>query len=234
MNTVWCKRVALFCVLFTLATSAAAQDTQRFEAFGGYSFLHDNHMLPGKTSIFNGWDGSLTVFLNHWLGVTSDFSGYYGSAIYVFPGIPGVVTESAEKYTNDSYTFLFGPHFVYRKSRYAPFAQTLFGAIHELTPNPTVIVPPTYLNCNPPMTCGGTVTGARTSDTNFAMTVGGGLDIDVGHGISIRPVQAEYFLRRFSALVPAGGTQLVDYVAYRNDFRYSGGVTFRFGPHLKP
>lgn len=58
---------------------------------------------------------------------------------------------------------------------------------------------------------------------------GGGLDIDVGHGISIRPVQAEYLLRRYSAIVPAGGTQLVNWVTYNNDFRYSAGVTFRFG-----
>jgi opacity protein-like surface antigen len=221
------RAIALLSVTLTLMISAAAQDTQRFEAFAGYSLLHDNHMLPDKTSNFNGWDGSLTVFLNQWFGVTSDFSGHYGSAIYVIPSPPGL-TDSAVKDTNDSYTFLFGPHFVYRRSRYAPFAQVLFGAIHEVTPS-TILVPPL---CEPPLACGGTITGARTSDTNFAMTVGGGLDIDVGHGISIRPVQAEYLLRRYSALVPEGGTQFVNWVTYINDFRYSAGVTFRFGSML--
>jgi opacity protein-like surface antigen len=226
VSTGWCKRVLLLSLPLALLISAAAQDTQRFEAFGGYSLLLDNHMLPGETSSFNGWDGSLTVFLNSWLGVTSDFSGHYGSAVYVIPPPLGG-TPGKRQYTDNSYTFLFGPHFVHHWSRYAPFGQALFGAIHELTPS-TLLVPPT---CPPPETCSGIVTGARTSDTNFAMTLGGGLDIDVGHGISVRPVQAEYLLRRYSATVPDDGSFFTR-VSYINDFRYSGGVTFRFGDHL--
>jgi hypothetical protein len=226
MNTFRCKGLFLSLVPFILLGAASAQDTQRFETFGGYSLLHDDHMLFGQTSNFNGWDGSLTVFLNSWLGLTSDFSGHYGSAVDVIPPPPGG-TPGKIKYTDNSYTFLFGPHFVHHWSRYAPFGQVLFGPIHELTPS-TILVPVT---CPPPQTCGGTVTGARTSDTNFAMTVGGGLDIDIGHGLSIRPVQAEYLLRRYSATVPENGS-FPTRVAYFNDFRYSGGVTFRFGPTL--
>ena len=216
--------IAVLCLFaITLTRAAAAQDTQRFEAFGGYSLLHDNHMLPEGPSNFNGWDGSLTVFLSRWFGVTSDFSGHYGSDFFTIT-VPGETSPGSYKYTDNSYTFLFGPHFVYRRSRYAPFGQVLLGAIHELTP--VVFTPPV---CPPPLGCGGTLTGERTSDTNFAMTVGGGLDIDVGHGISIRPVQAEYLLRRYSAIIPAGGTSLVNYVSYNNAFRYSAGITFRFG-----
>lgn len=220
----------LLLVSVAVLASAAAQDTQRFETFGGYSLLHDNHMLPyvsGGASSFNGWTSSNTVFLNRWLGVTSEFSGNYGSTIFVIPPPPGG-TPGKRKYTNNSYTFLFGPHFVYHRSRYAPFAQALFGVLHELTPT-TDLVPVT---CPPPEVCNGTVTGARTSDTNFAMALGGGLDVRIGHGISIRPVEAEYLLRRYSALVPNGGTQLVNYATYFNGFRFSTGITFRFGEHL--
>lgn len=218
------RSVYLFLFALTLAVSASAQDTQRFETFAGYSLLHDNHMLPQGPSDFNGWDGSLTGYLNNWLGVTSDFSGHYGSAIYLIPASPGG-TSGKREYTNDSYTFLFGPHFVHHWSRYTPFAQVLFGVIHELTPTTLL----QDVTCPPPQNCTAVITGARTSDTNFAMTAGGGLDINVGHGISIRPIQAEYLLRRYSATVPNNGS-LINWVTYVNDFRYSAGVTFRFGP----
>lgn len=226
MKTGWYKRVLLLSLPLALLVSVAAQDTQRVEVFGGYSLLHDDRMLPGETSNFNGWDSSLTVFLNSWLGVTSDFSGHYGSAVYVIPPPLGG-TPGKRGYTDNSYTFLFGPHFVHHWSRYAPFAQALFGPIHELTPSTDLVL----VTCPPPETCSSKLTGARTSDTNFAMTLGGGLDIDVGYRFSIRPVQAEYLLRRYSATVPDNGL-FINHVSYINDFRYSGGVTFRFGPHL--
>jgi opacity protein-like surface antigen len=220
------KAICLLVVGLVCATTAVAQDTQRFEAFGGYSLLHDSHSLPEKISNFSGWDSSLTVYLNRWFGVTSDFSGHYGSAIYVIPTLPGG-TAGKKEYTNNSYTFLFGPHFVYHRSRYAPFGQALFGVIHELTPSRLLV----DITCPPPnQMCTAQVTGARTSDTNFAMALGGGLDIDIGHGISIRPVQAEYLLRRYSEVQNNRGT-LVTIVNYRNDFRYSTGVVFNFGPH---
>jgi hypothetical protein len=63
------------------------------------------------------------------------------------------------------------------------------------------------------------------------MALGGGLDIDVGHGISVRPVQADYILQRFVATLPDNGN-LVSHTFYFNHFRYSAGVVFRFGPHL--
>jgi hypothetical protein len=56
------------------------------------------------------------------------------------------------------------------------------------------------------------------------MALGGGLDIALSHGISIRPVEVDYLLLREPALVNQSGT--------KNTFRYSGGVTFRFGSHL--
>jgi hypothetical protein len=48
------------------------------------------------------------------------------------------------------------------------------------------------------------------------MALGGGMDIAVGHGFSVRPVQAEYILRRVGSFND-------------NQFRYSTGVVFRLG-----
>jgi hypothetical protein len=63
------------------------------------------------------------------------------------------------------------------------------------------------------------------------MALGGGLDIDLHHGISIRPVQAEYLLRRHSAKVADNGS-FHTRVSYYNDFRYSTGIVLNFGSHL--
>jgi hypothetical protein len=63
------------------------------------------------------------------------------------------------------------------------------------------------------------------------MALGGGLDIELGHGISLRPGQAEYLLRRAVYWLPNNGS-LVSSVYYANTFRYSTGIVFRFGRHL--
>ncbi len=58
--------------------------------------------------------------------------------------------------------------------------------------------------------------GSGLSDNSFGMALGGGLDVLGLHGhIGIRLVQADYLMSRF-----ASSTQ--------NNFRYSGGVVFRF------
>jgi hypothetical protein len=63
------------------------------------------------------------------------------------------------------------------------------------------------------------------------MALGGGLDVNLGHGISLRPVQADYLLQRVSATLPDNGA-FYSHTFYFNHFRYSAGVVFRFGPHL--
>jgi hypothetical protein len=53
MNTGWCRWALLLSLPLALLVSAAAQDTQRVEVFGGYSLLHDNELLP-EAAIFSG------------------------------------------------------------------------------------------------------------------------------------------------------------------------------------
>jgi hypothetical protein len=57
------------------------------------------------------------------------------------------------------------------------------------------------------------------SETAFAMTAGGGIDVTVSRHLAVRPVQAEYFLTKF----PDGADNR------QNNFRYSAGIVFRFG-----
>ena len=65
----------------------------------------------------------------------------------------------------------------------------------------------------------GSALGTSGSDNAFAMAFGGGLDIGVAKHVAIRPAQFEYVLTTY------------DISGYRpqNNFRYSGGVVFRWG-----
>jgi hypothetical protein len=230
MNTGWCGRVLLLSVPFLLLALATAQDTQRVEVFGGYSLLHDHSLVPYAAN-FSGWDTSTTIFLNRWLGATADFSGHYASTTWTAPPpFPGA-TGGTYEFTNNPYSFLFGPHFTYRRSRYAPFGQALFGVTHS-APTETTLIPPLCPSggSGPIQTCGGSVSGSSSS-TDFTMALGGGLDIDLGHGVSVRPVQADYILERYVATIPDNGI-FVSHTSYFNYFRYSAGLVFRFGPHL--
>src|SRR5579863_4701465 len=155
MNTGWCKRVLLLSIPFVLSIAAAAQDAQRFETFAGYSFSNGSFYVPGGTN-FSGWDTSTTVFFRRWFGITSDFSGHYGAGNFTLPNpYPQYVTPETDRNTAHAHTFLFGPHFTYRRSRYAPFVQTLFGVQHTWA-STTVLVTET---CTPPIGCSGSPAG---------------------------------------------------------------------------
>jgi hypothetical protein len=205
-------------VVAILAIAAAAQNTQRFETFGGYSLTHDSSFFEPGTN-YSGWDTSTTVFFNRWLGFTSDFSGHYGGQTLPVLCTPGGCFEAHASV--NAYTYLFGPHFTYRRSRYAPFAQTLFG-VHRPSEISRLVSSPL---CPQPSSCGTVQLDSRQPYTKFAMSVGGGLDIAIGHGFSIRPIQAEYLLLR----EPFFDSNLNPITVNNNVFRYSTGVTYHFG-----
>jgi hypothetical protein len=224
------KRIALLSVVVISAIVASAQQTQRFETFGGYSLTNDGSFFVAST---NGWDTSTTVFLNRWLGFTTDFSGHYGSGVVPVFATPGAVY--GEKQSPSSYTYMAGPHFTYRRSRYAPFVQTLFGVYHTGTASTPVV----STNCSsPPYSCsnytpispnGSFSVAPNYPYTKFALAAGGGLDIALRRGISIRPIQMEYLLLREPGVNFSTGAP---FTYNYNTFRFSTGMTFRFGPHI--
>ena len=61
--------------------------------------------------------------------------------------------------------------------------------------------------------------GDSSSENSFAMTAGGGIDFKVSRHVSIRPVQAEYFLTK----VPDGLNNR------QNNLRIGAGVVVRLG-----
>jgi opacity protein-like surface antigen len=205
------------------------QDYPRIEVFGGYSFLHSgNHdsrlnaqNLPPSfvgTSIYlasdgtanlNGWEGSITLNLNKWVGITSDFSGHYGSMkfdefqqVIVVPAPPPVFART-ENPGFSSHSFLFGPRFTYRNTeRVIPFAHVLFGVNREAADTSEIVPAPGIYD--------------DVKETSFAFAAGGGLDFKISKRIAVRAPQIDYLLN------------------YRNDDRHnniriSAGLVFRLG-----
>ena len=113
--------------------------------------------------------------------------------------------ENADSVNNGGHglsliSFTAGPRFSFSiHSRFAPFAQGLFGAAHGF-------------NSYFPVTAGQTDTA-----TAFAMIAGAGFDVRFARHIAIRPIEADYLLTR----LPNGinGAQ--------NNLRLSAGVVLR-------
>jgi hypothetical protein len=103
----------------------------------------------------------------------------------------GVVGEFGGHYFEDVklHTFLVGPKFTYRGERVSPYFQTLVGGAHLKV---------------------------FDSDTAFAWTVGGGVDVKIHQNVAIRVIDVTYLLTRFG-----NGNQ--------NNGRISAGLVFRFG-----
>ncbi len=105
----------MLAILFIVACTvpAVAQEgLPKAEFFGGYQYLRIGGPSGANT---NGWNAAVTGNINHWFGVTADFSGGYKSF--------GEISAKANTYT-------FGPTFTLRGNRVSPFAHALFGGFH--------------------------------------------------------------------------------------------------------
>jgi len=100
-------------------------------------------------------------------------------------------------------TFMGGPRFSYRAERFRPFAHVLLGG-NRISAGVNV---PGYLS-------------ESGSITNFAMAFGGGVDISLNEGLSVRPAQLDILTTRVSM---DGLTE------WGNQLRYSAGIVFKFG-----
>jgi opacity protein-like surface antigen len=104
----------------------------------------------------------------------------------------GVTADFSGSYKNGGhfYSYMFGPTIAARSEHVTPFVHALFG--------------------------GATAGDGGSSDTAFAMALGGGLDANVGRHVAVRLVQADWLLLR------SGG------VTDKKNVRVSTGLVFRF------
>jgi len=153
------RRIILLTGLILItATVSRAQDTPRAEVSASYSYLRF-----GVSNGVNQNGGSISVagYFNHWLGIAADVGGYH---------------KSQGGATFNTYTYMGGPRFSYRKSsRVTPFAQVLFGGAR------------------------GSLSGFGSSGSGngFAYSAGGGVDLGLTKHLALRP-QLDYIGMRFS------------------------------------
>lgn len=194
-------------LIFIFADAASAQEVPRVELFGAFSYA--NGSFGGGRRNLNGWNASATINLNRWFGVEGDFGGLYGGGFTQTIPITECPTPSCQPATIsfDQYvhTFLGGPRFSYRRERITLFTHVLLGGgrLSATTEFSNIVLPP------------GFPSRFSSSDSNFVLALGGGVDHAFGRNLAWR-VQADYLQTRFS-----GGRQ--------DNLRVSTGVVFRFG-----
>ncbi len=202
-------KFAAFLITFVLlfGVAAIAQDVPRADLFLGYSFLRANSArnIPAFTA--NGGLGSFGVNLNNHIGFEFEFGGFHNGNIHNV------------QFDTTMMTYLFGPRFSLGRSRRVdPYLHTLFGGIHLTTSLPvTVAATPTSA---------ATTTRIAASQDNFAMALGGGLDVKMNRHMTLRPIQLDYVMTR---LEDFGQSGIPSQNRNQHNLRYAAGLMFTFG-----
>jgi hypothetical protein len=216
-------RAILFSALLSLPMlSFAQQETSqvatRGTLFGGYSLLHSSNDL-GSTSIgssnFNlggslgGWEAQGTYNFTRHFGVTADFSGN-SKQLAGFSAL-GFSAGTREH----MYDMLFGPTVTGYFGKSSVFGHALFGvALSSLNAGVTAPIV-------------GGFSAPLDSSNAFAMAFGGGLDIGLSRHFAIRAAQVDFIRTNFNTLDSLTGLT-TGTSTNQNNFRYSGGVIWRF------
>ena len=165
------KQALLAGVFLLLPLSLMAQSTPKADLSLGYSYLRL------EETDLHGWNISLAGTINKNLAMVADFSGHYSS---------DQQTIGSNTFTSDlnAHTFLGGPRVSETVGgKWTPYVHALFGV--------------SRLNASTDArTASGTASSVESSDTGFAMALGGGFDIKASENVSIRLIQGDYFLVR--------------------------------------
>lgn len=213
--------------LIVMAPASFAQG--RAEFFVGYSNLQaegvPNPDNPGQ--IFDddffdrrrgahGINGSITGYLNSVFGIKGDFSFHRNEDGTDFLG-------GRDSMENRTIYFMGGPKIKFRNSsRIEPFMHALAGGANSRF----------KVQSSRDIT-GGTVRDLfEVSSTDFAIGVGGGLDLRMGERFSIRAIQVDYapvFLRDRTVNILGGAGALVPFTLEgqrQDNIRFSVGIVF--------
>lgn len=212
------RSVLVLGIVLLFGTVAFAQDYAKVEVPMYYSFMRFNPENSNIVSGFsmNGGGGGITVYLNHTLGIAAEFNGY-GSTTQTFH-FPATANSPCPAGctvvgSGDMFSYNVGPVFKYRGEKWEPFVEALFGGAHSNTYNNVF-----HNVCVNPGTC---TTTHTPSNNAFDFVIGGGLDIPVGHHLSIRPAEFDFVLTRFGNDFTKGNQN-------QSNFRYNGGVVLRW------
>jgi outer membrane immunogenic protein len=189
-------RVFLSALLSSLALAAAAQKpADAVDGYAVFSEMRANAPVGGCGCFWMaGAHGGFSLPVWRDFSVVVEAGGHHTGSIPNF---------------NTGLSLFYGMGWVRMRvanhTRYQPFGQALFGGVHGFDsyfPAPVGKLPTRY-------------------DSSFALTVGGGLDVNVSKHVWIRALQADYF---YSELRNLQGNR-------QNQFRIGAGVLFRGPDH---
>jgi hypothetical protein len=213
------KKISYLLALALLpAVILSAQDYPRVETFLGYTYFRANSATDIPAFSANGGGGQLAVNFNRHIGFVMDIGAVHNGNI------------NNHELDGTFVNYLWGPRVSFRHGRVTPYLNILFGGIRAsesigvIVPEPPTVSNPIYLpGTNVPAEPGNPV-GLRAvhSQTAFAMTVGGGIDIKINRHLSFRPIGLDYMLTRLQNI-----QDLQD--RNQNNLRYTTGFDFTFG-----
>jgi hypothetical protein len=207
-------RAILFATISLAGVSAFGQD--RADVYLVYSYLHFSPTIAGLGSrSFNGGGGGADLYFLKILGIKADFMGY-GSTTFtrtvptpiVIPG-KGIIPAGTYSAQGNMFTYLFGPVLRIPLPVVKPFGEVLFGGSNTNG----------YVNLTQQINAAGGTISTPTQHP-FTMAAGGGVDVSVSHRLAIRLGEFDYVLTRYTNPLTSTNNQ--------NNFRYCGGVIFKF------
>jgi outer membrane protein OmpA-like peptidoglycan-associated protein len=170
---------------------AAAVSVPRMDISAGYNYVGANSP-PGGSDHFGLQGGYVSGSFNlwRWVSVAGEFTGEHASNISTLGQDLTLMT------------FTGGPRVMHTYGRFTPFGEALFGGAHagnSYFPQGT--------------------TGSTTSATSFALSAGGGVDLNLSNQFSIRLARVDYLRTSF----PNGSSN------EQNQLMAGAGVVFHFG-----
>lgn len=208
--------ILLAATLLSGTVAFAQEETQRVEVFGEYSYLRFNPTLPHLNNrSFNGGGGGATFNITRYFGIKGELMGYGSTSFTTTVGAPivtpkGTVPAGTFNSQGNMFTYLFGPVVKLPLSRITPFGEVLFGGSNTNG----------YANLSKSIIAGGGTINATGTQHPFTMAFGGGLDVHINHNFSIRPIELDWILSRYTNPLTSTNNQ--------NSFRYTAGFVYRF------
>jgi outer membrane immunogenic protein len=188
------KKSCAFLLLLSLFGAAqfvkAQEQASKLEAYGGYYYVRFNV----NASAAGGAPSE--TFNGNGGGVQLEYNANNWLGVVGEMAGYGATATTNGALVGGAFTYLLGPRVNFRHGKVTPFVQTLFGGI---------------------WTTNGI--GNSPSENNFAMTAGGGIDFKVSKHVSVRPIQAEYFMTK----IPNGLNDRQD------NLRLGAGIVVRLG-----
>ncbi|MEW6131184.1 MAG: outer membrane beta-barrel protein [Acidobacteriota bacterium] len=184
------KLVLATVCLIILSTGVFAQSGKRADFFIGYSNLQAEGIPDrndpgnifdddffGRRVGLHGVNASFTGYFNDYFGITGDFSFHRKKDTEVFG------PNDEDRIDTRVVYFMAGPKLKYRNpSRFEPYVHALFGGAHTRF----------EVESQFPIAGGSFTESFDTGATDFAMAIGGGVDVRLSDNFSLRLIQIDY------------------------------------------